>query len=220
MEITLKDSEIDNFIRYLNTASTIPLTADDIIVDNPVDLGTLPKVIPKDEIANYTDELLERANTEVTILPTKTGQVSGKGYVEAYSRLHIAIIWDRVKEACPKVDDRYAVETDPIWLSPRPTLEDLNEWVEKYLYTRSQSVGCRLIGYRKKKTDYGVATLKIVARETSLLYMGELEVEVVFVPIPIVNITMDGFEGEMYIEENLLSVNAFPRYMRDNLTHG
>ena len=65
-----------------------------------------------------------------------------------------------------------------------------------------------------------MATLKIVARETSLLYMGELEVEVVFVPIPIVNITMDGFEGEMYIEENLLSVNAFPRYMRDNLTHG
>ena len=220
MEITLKDSEIDNFIRYLNTASTIPLTTNDITVGDPIDLGTLPKVIPQDEMENYTDTILARANTEVTILPTKTGQVSGKGYVEAYSRLHIAIIWDRVKEACPKVDDRYAVEIDPIWRSPRPTLEDLNEWVEKHLYTRSQSVGCRLIGYRKKKTDFGVATLKIVAKETSLLYMGELEVEVVFVPIPIVNTTMDGFEGEMYIEENLLSVNAFPRYMRDNLTHG
>ena len=220
MEITLKDSEIDNFIRYLNTASTIPLTADDIIVDNPVDLGTMPKVIRQDEVENYTEEILARANTEITILPTKTGQVSGKGYVEAYSRLHLAIVWDRVKEACPKVGDRYAVEIDPIWRSPRPTLEDLNEWVEKHLYTRSQSVGCRLIGYRKKKTDFGAATLKIVARETSLLYMGELEVEVVFVPIPIVHTTMDGFEGEMYIEENLLSVNAFPRYMRDNLTHG
>lgn len=220
MEITPKGSEIDNFIRYLNTASTIPLTADDIIVDTPIDLGTMPKVIRQDDMDHYTEEILARANTEVTILPTKTGQVSGKGYVEAYSRLHLAIIWDRVKEACPKVGDRYAVEIDPIWRSPRPTLDDLNEWVEKYLYTRSQSVGCRLIGYRKKKTDYGVATLKIVARESSLLYMGELEVEVVFVPVPIVHATMDGFEGEMYIEENLLSVNAFPRYMRDNLVHG
>ena len=42
MEITLKDSEIDNFIRYLNTASTIPLTANDITVGDPIDLGTFP----------------------------------------------------------------------------------------------------------------------------------------------------------------------------------
>ena len=44
MEITLKDSEIDNFIRYLNTASTIPLTANDITVGDPIDLGTLPRL--------------------------------------------------------------------------------------------------------------------------------------------------------------------------------
>ena len=64
MEITLKDSEIDNFIRYLNTASTIPLTANDITVGDPIDLGTLPKVIPTDEMENYTDSILARANTE------------------------------------------------------------------------------------------------------------------------------------------------------------
>lgn len=186
-------SEEMNLLLHINEVTEFPFELSDLVFGIP--RSTLPQ--PNKLTERMFDSFsLEAKNSEVLVSASPNSKLyKDSNFVKPYRRVHIGAQWLlslRNNPTIEKIDGRIVVFTNS-WTHDNPTMEEVNETLKRVTKYRMESLTVEVLDYTNNRYNPDTGKIRIKPIRNSLLYIGSLEIDVVYKPISFMPKYLPGF---------------------------